>query len=42
MSGRCPVYKDIRDKYDNLEDLEDLVGFFMEVLERRDTLDEDN
>ena len=42
MSGKCPVYKDIRDKYDNLEDLEDLVAFFKEVLERRDTLDEDN
>ena len=41
MAGNCITYKDIREKYDNLENDEDLISFFNEVLERRDQLDMD-
>ena len=41
ISGNCEVYKDIRTKYENLENLEDLLNFFNEVLERRDKLDDE-
>jgi hypothetical protein len=41
ISGKCPVYRDIRDKFDNLEDIKDLVEFFQEVLARRDAMDEE-
>ena len=40
MSGNCEVYGEIRGKYDNLEDDENLVQFFTEVLQMRDELDE--
>ena len=39
LAGRCKVYGDIREKYGELEDEEDLVSFFMEVLERREELE---
>ena len=38
-SGNCPVYSDIREKYTSLEDDQDLVSYFQEVLDRRDLLD---
>jgi hypothetical protein len=39
-SGECPVYNDILEKYENLKEDGDLVKYFMEVLERRDLIDE--
>ena len=33
------MYGDIREKYGRLEDYEDLVNFFQEVLERREELE---
>ena len=39
LAGSCRVYGDIRERYDNLEDDEDLVRFFSEVLERREELE---
>ena len=41
--GTCPIYNDIWKKYPNLDNDEDLVHFFLEVLERRrkiETLEE--
>ena len=35
-SEYCPIYSDIREKYQNFDSDEDLVMFFDEVLERRD------
>ena len=40
ISGNCEVYGDIRKKYDKLEDDENLVQFFKEVLEMRVELEE--
>jgi hypothetical protein len=40
ISGKCPVYSDIKGKYAKLERDSDLVDFFREVLERRDLVDE--
>ena len=37
--GNCPIYDDIREKYDDLEDDKNLVSFFREVLWRRNALD---
>ena len=39
LAGSCRVYGDIRQKYGDLEDDEDLVRFFTEVLERREELE---
>ena len=42
--GTCPIYNDIWQKFRNLDDDEDLVNFFSEVLERRrkiETLEEE-
>jgi hypothetical protein len=39
VSGDCPVYSDIHERYENLNDFTELVGFFKEVLERRDLVD---
>ena len=36
----CPQYTDIREKYDTLDDDQNLARFFREVLARRDALDE--
>ena len=38
--GNCPQYKDIRERYDSLEEDEILARYFGEVLARRDALDE--
>ena len=40
IGGLCPVYRDIREKYTDLNDDSSLVQFFDEVLERRSELDE--
>jgi hypothetical protein len=43
-SGNCPVYSDIRERYSDFNNDEDLVSYFNEVLERRDqinTLEQD-
>ena len=42
LAGRCEVYGDIREKYGELEDDEDLVQFFQEVLERRGELEKES
>ena len=42
MTGKCLIYGDIREKYENFDSDEDLVKFFKEVLERRDELDQDD
>ena len=39
MSGDCPVYNDIYERFGNLDDDSELVEFFKEVLERRDLVD---
>ena len=39
--GNCPIYDDIREKYDDLEDDKNLVSFFREVLWRRNALDDE-
>ena len=36
---KCPIYQDIREKFDSFEDDENLVKFFDEVLTRRDALE---
>ena len=41
ISGNCEVYEDIRVKYDDLEDEENLLKFFKEVIERRERLEEE-
>ena len=40
LSGKCDVYGEIWKKYSNLDDDDNLVKFFNEVLEMRDVLDE--
>ena len=40
INGNCPVYQDIRIKYDNLDNDDKLTSFFHEVLARRDAIDE--
>ena len=39
LAGACKVYGDIRHKYGDMEDEEDLLNFFTEVLERREELE---
>ena len=39
MSGHCPSYSNIRGKYENFDNDEDLLSYFKEVLEKRDELD---
>ena len=41
ISGNCEVYGDIRDKFENLDDDQNLVKFFNEVLARRDVLEDE-
>ena len=41
LSGNCRVYGEIREKYGNLEDDDELVKFFNEVLAKRDKLEEE-
>ena len=38
MSGHCEVYGDIGNNYPDLENDDELVKFFSNVLERRDIL----
>ena len=38
--SHCEIYQDIREKYDDMTEDENLVSFFQEVLKRRDALDE--
>ena len=38
-SGQCPVYSDIREKYLDFNNDEDLVSYFDKVLERRDLIE---
>ena len=43
LSGNCDIYGNIRAKYENLDDDENLVKFFNEILKKRDELeDKDN
>ena len=39
ISGECEVFGDLKSKYDNLDDEENLVKFFNEILAMRDKLD---
>ena len=39
INGSCPVYREIREKYDDLDDNEKLSQFFNEILSMRDKLD---
>ena len=41
ISGNCEVYGEIRRKYSDLTDDQQLVDFFNEVLSRRDELEEE-
>ena len=42
MEGQCPVYGNIREKYEDLEkNDEDLIRLFNEILAMRDTLEEE-
>ena len=41
LSGVCEIYGEIRDKYSNLNDDNQLVDFFNEVLAQRDKLEEE-
>ena len=41
LSGVCEIYGEIRDKYSNLNDDNQLVNFFNEVLAQRDKLEEE-
>ena len=36
----CPLYKDIREQYQDLSNDDDLVAFFQQMLDRRDSMDE--
>ena len=40
MSGKCPVYGEIRNQFGALDDDDDLVKFFNSVLEKRDQIEE--
>ena len=41
LSGECEVYGDIRNEFENLDDLDTLVDFFGKILKKRDLLDEE-
>ena len=40
LTDSCPLYRDIREQYSSLEDDDQLVDFFQQMLQRRDQLDE--
>ena len=40
VSGNCPVYGEIRNQFDELDNDDDLVQFFNAVLEKGDSLEE--
>ena len=39
LSGKCTVYRNLTQNYSDLRDIDSLVQFFNQVLERRDNLD---
>ena len=41
MSGRCSVYGDLKDNFGDLEEDDNLVNFFLAVLDRRDQFEEE-
>jgi len=41
ISGECEVYADIRNEFENLDDIETLTKFFIAVLKKRDSLQDD-
>ena len=41
LEGQCPVYGNLRDKYDDLENDENLIKLFNEILAMRKTLEEE-
>ena len=41
VSGDCPVYSDLRSQFGDLGEDKNLVKFFRAVLDRRDTLEEE-
>ena len=42
MSGQCEVYGDLTEKYNDLIDIESLIQFFNDVLERTYILDKED
>ena len=42
LSGNCEMFGKVREKYDNLDDDENLVKFFNEILALRDEFDKDD
>ena len=40
LAGICPVYGEIRKQFDELDNDDDLVQFFNAVLEKRDSIEE--
>ena len=42
VKDRCPMYDDLREKYTDLDDDDQLVNFFQEMLDRRDEIDEED
>ena len=41
VSGRCEVYEDLRSQFGDIGEDENLVKYFQAVLDRRDTLEEE-
>ena len=41
ISGECEIYGEIREEFENLDDIENLTKFFDAVLKKRDQLDDD-
>ena len=39
--GQCPVYGNLKEKYQNIDNDEDLIRLFNEILEMRETLEEE-
>ena len=42
ISGQCEVYSDLRAQFGDLKEDKNLVMYFQAVLDRRDTLDEED
>ena len=40
MRESCPLYKDIREQYQDFSNDDDLVSFFQQMLDRRDSIDD--
>ena len=41
LSGECHIYRNIRNKYENIDSEDNLIQFFSEVLEERERLEEE-